>query len=197
MVKPFRFNPESQLGMQEGRDFERNLFSDVRVDDPQYQERLIQLVRKYGERRIPFNELAELIENFQADDPINPSKEFSRDLRLEVAEKLGYEGEDIDRVKIFGALKTPLDIQGADGFISIQILGKKIKRVTLDGTLNQEKLSSGGRADVVFGGEDLPAPVDPKYLKAVDDIANQVIIKLNLRDKKQNPRSIDRDAETM
>lgn len=61
-------------------------------------------------------------------DPTNPKAPLAKDLRIEILDQLGVEDEESDKVKVFTAVGTPLDIfHGVDAFVEID--GKVI---TLD-----------------------------------------------------------------
>ena len=134
-----------------------------------------------------FFEAVALVESFPAEDPTQPSKPILRDLRLQVAEKLGMEDEDLDRIKAYTSVDSPLDILfGGDMFLRID--GRDPDRasvyITFDYTTNPDKKTT--KADVLI--KELPDPdlEEEKYIKAVDEVAldaHKVFLKGGMRRK--------------
>lgn len=112
-------------------------------------------------------------------DPTNPKAPLAKDLRIELLDQLGIKDEESDRVKVFTAVGTPLDVfHGVDAFVEID--GKV---VTLDITL-REDISAKRKADIIDATE-LPDPDDEKeaeeYLERVKSIAKKVCQELQER----------------
>src|SRR3989338_1180984 len=91
-------------------------FGKIKTENPQYireSEKCggLDAYRKWGCA-------IELVKKYQPFDPTNPQKPFLKDLKLEMAEVLGLESdEDMDRIKIYTAVNSILDIDfGIDAF---------------------------------------------------------------------------------
>ncbi len=95
---------------------------------------------------IPFRESVRLVEANQPWNPADPSTRGASDLHTQVA--MALELENWDELRLFSALRTPLDIfHGVDAFFEWQ--GRV---VTLDLTCNQKK--DGYKADLMIRPED-------------------------------------------
>ena len=95
-----------------------------------------------GEKKyVNHSDSLDLIRRFATEDPTNPTKQFTRELRLAVIDALKLEeDEDLDRVRFFTAVGTPADIfHGIDGWIEyVQPNGKTVL-VTLDTSLRKKE----------------------------------------------------------
>lgn len=120
------------------------------------------------------NELIELIKQSQTFDPTNPPKDFYRELRFAVLEKLNIPPGKEDDVKVFSALGTPLDVIGIDGFITWQ-KNKKEVLVTLDVSKKEKEY---GAADIIFEEWPTPEENEEEYLAFIDRLANKISGKL-------------------
>lgn len=155
-----------------GREHEFDVFGKFK-ETPGYREALKRMVAGQEKPYVPFRQSVELVERFSGEDPLHPTQEFLRDLRLEVIDKLGL---DEDEVRAYTAVDTPLDrLHGADAFLAIK--PRRAKRetvVTLDATLLDAKLTGqqASKADVLVG--DVPRPESDRYLDSVERYAIQV-----------------------
>jgi hypothetical protein len=70
-------------------------------------------------------------------------------------------------------VNTPLDVIGIDSFIVLE--DDRPRVVTLDATLQREKLEKPQKADIVFS--ELPDPEinEEEYLQEVDKIADRIV----------------------
>lgn len=172
-----------------------NLFEDqaigiVKTQSPEYQKELSRIRQEEAEQGmkngyIRFRKAVELAKKFQPYDPTNPTKQFAKDLRIEVLDKMIERGwieeteEDQDRVKFYTASGTPLDtLHSADAFVEFQDKAGKLHRVTFDLTTNPNKRAY--KENIVV--QELP---DPKleeetedYHVAIKNYAEQVIAKI-------------------
>ncbi|MDO8523067.1 MAG: hypothetical protein Q7S12_02165 [bacterium] len=87
---------------------------------PEYLKELKDVQKKNG--YVSYEDSLHLVRKFSPYDPINPAKPFLNDLRIEFIDALGFtKDEDMDRIKIFTAVGSPLDHwHGADVFIEIE-----------------------------------------------------------------------------
>jgi hypothetical protein len=153
---------------------------------------------------LPFWKAVELVKKLQPSDPTNPAKGFLKDLRLEVIDTLlnfssekikenpkikNFQvnlGSDEDRVKIFTAVGSPLDIyHGVDGFIEFEGKNGKKQIVTFDVSLDKLKMNKQPRANIILIGE-VPDPTrgkneeeknknTTKYFEVLNKIAQEVV----------------------
>jgi hypothetical protein len=172
-----------------GPEYEFDLIGEIKTDDPAYQAELLKLqleakARGYNPRQtnsLPFREAIELTKKFQPSDPTNPQKDFAREMRLSLAEKLNLESdEDMNRLKFFTSVGGPLDAHGIDGFFVFSYTDKdgrtKECAVSFDVTRNPKK-DEATKADFLIGG-DIPDPSDDgfnekDYLEKIDDYAEK------------------------
>lgn len=114
-----------------------------------------------------------LVKNLQKPDydPTNPRKGIAHDLRIEVIDQLNLTDVEADRVKIYSATKTPLDIIGIDAFITWQPKpGGPEYYVTFDITEHMER-KTGKEADIVFSEPPDPEENEKAYLEEIEAIA--------------------------
>lgn len=120
----------------------------------------------------------ELVRKTQEDNPINPKKEFARDLRLEVAELLEFESDDdLKRVRVYGAVETPLDIKhGTDGFIEyVDVRGKThIYRFDLTANPMKSEDKFNKKGSLIIGEIPDPQHETKLYLEKVAEVAKEV-----------------------
>jgi hypothetical protein len=129
---------------------------------------------------LSYEKSVQLAREFQRDDPVNPSQNFVKDLRLAIIEKMmdrGYlaRGNE-DHVKFFSALGTPLDIfHGIDAFVEFAdgVNGSHI--VTLDETTDHEKMLSGHKAQILFSPPSDAVEDEAAYLHDIDQLANDAV----------------------
>lgn len=170
-----------------GKEYEFDLVGEIKIDDPAYKQELAKLqeavrARGYQPKRsdsLPFREAVELTKKFQPGDPTNPQKDFAREIRLALAEKLGLENDqEMNRLKFYTSVGSPLDAHGIDGFFTFSYIDAqgypKECVVSFDVTRNPDK-DETLRADLLIGG-DIPDPSDQgfnekEYLKKIDEYA--------------------------
>jgi hypothetical protein len=125
---------------------------------------------------LPYGRAQEIIREFYPEDPTNPKKEFAKDLRLEICDRLELDEEEADCVKFYSAVGTALDrFHGVDGWFEIDLdseeFGTLHAEVTMDATKRPDKLEDGYKADMVVG--EIPAPDEDGYLEATEKYADQ------------------------
>lgn len=130
---------------------------------------------------LPFNEALALVREAQTQDPMNPQRKFMRDVRDAVIKRLRLDPKDAAKnLGIYSAIRTPLDsYHGVDAFIELRANDGGAKLVTMDATLNQEKLEADrAKANVLIG--EAPEHIDhPKeYQDFIDKIADQIVAHL-------------------
>lgn len=169
------FSPERYHGYR-GRELEADLFGVVDVTNPRYMSAFRSVANEKG--YVSYKDAMELVRDFQpGGDPRNPGKDFFRELRLAVAEKLGLESDkDLERISCFTSVRTPLDVwHGVDAFIEVQENGGKKSCVTFDATLNPDKVP---KADIVVGDLPIAEEDEEGYLRAIDATADDVVKRL-------------------
>ncbi len=169
-----------QFHKYRGREFEADMLGEIDIFDPKFQRALKEIVERVGKRYVPYKDALDLARQFQSGDPKNPKKDFLRELRLAVAKRLGYEtDEQLDRIGAYTALKSPLDVfHGVDGFIEVKEPNRPAEVVTLDLSLNPDKIAKGAKADIVVG--DLPDADEDEaaYLKELASLAEVIVAKI-------------------
>jgi len=174
-----------------GKEYEFDLLGKLDTENPAFRAELKKLQeaavnRGYHPKQadsLPFREAVALSKKFQPSDPTNPVREFAKELRLALADKLGLESdEQLDKLKIFTTLGGPLDAHGVDGFVSfICAVGNGGEReflVSFDVTKNPNKDEAPKAAELLIGG-DIPDPGDEnykeeEYLKIIDGYAGKM-----------------------
>lgn len=184
MSRGQEFRGGDYRGMQAGKEYEISYLGSIRVGadyDKAYQEALHKNPRANPETGyLPYEAAVELVKKFQPGGPeaeTNPQRDFMRELRLAVLEKLDLEEADeniTDNLKTFTAVGSPLDVfHGIDAFLTFQDKNKKKKAVvTIDISLRKK---SQFKADICEDDE-IPSPEEDEgeYLKRIDTLAGQV-----------------------
>lgn len=171
-------------GMQTGKEYEISYLGTIKISDDYlkaYQEALLKDLRANPETGyLSYNTAMELIKKFQPGDKeavTNPQRDFMRELRLSVLEKMNLSEEDekkTDNLKSYTAVGSPLDIfHGVDAFLTFKDENKKKTAVvTIDISLRQKVQF---KADICEYGE-IPPPEEDEgeYLKRIEHLAEQV-----------------------
>ena len=169
-----------------GREFEYDLFWKMDVTSLAYRRELERLADRNG--YVNYQNAVSLVKKFQLQDPTNPEKDFSRELRLAVEEKLGLKTPDeMDRVKIFVSINSPLDRHGVDAFITYEEGGIEYL-ISLDATRRGEKQIEGGKADIIVSDLADPDEDEEGYLEEINQYAEEAAEKIKekrLEDRKQ------------
>lgn len=185
-----RFETLQEVG---GKLSEHGALGAIDIRSPEYQSAYVafvqrnrQLLEKFRargirsltkeERKKLFSEGVKMVESLPAENPTHPQKPLLRDLRLGVANLLELQGEDIDLVKIYSSIGTPIDrLFGADVFIRLDdVAGKHGIYATFDYTTGRKKLKESG-ADVLIANLPDPDLAEAEYLKAVDGVAYDAV----------------------
>ena len=160
---------------------EASLFGDVTKGPGsfKYQDVLKKHPTKKG--YLPFDNALVLVREAQIQDPMNPQRKFMRDLRDMVIFKMNMDkNKAAHNLGIYSAIRTPLDLyHGVDAFIELQTSDGKLKIVTMDATLNKEKLDTEkAKADILIG--EVPEHIDhpQEYKDFIDKIADQIVLRL-------------------
>jgi hypothetical protein len=187
-VRTFR-TPEKSTRDYSGRELELDLFGSMDIGNPKYKAELARATTDPISGYVPFQPSMELVRKFQPAPATEPKKDFFRELRIAVQEKLGVDiGKDPDSVKAFTAVGSPLDkFHGTDAFISYTDKGRECL-VTLDASLRPEKQAYGWKADLIIG--DVPTPEDDEkgYLEVIAAYAGQIAEKIR--------QDMERDSRT-
>ncbi len=127
------------LGMQEGKRLEYDVLGNIEKSF-QYSADEAILRKKYGEK-VPLMKVMALVKKYQPKkwDPVNPSKPFLKDLKLEIGDLLKLPENDLDKIKTFTAIDSLLDTHfGIDAFLTVEKDGREFF-VTYDLTANPDK----------------------------------------------------------
>jgi hypothetical protein len=170
--------------------YEHNLVGGVDVERLGYEQEIKKLQEKAkqsgwkisGERYLPFPYAIELAKRFQnGNDPINPQKDFAREFRLAMAERLGLiEEKELNRLKFFtcaGGEKSPADFfHGLDFFVSFK--DEQGKEIIFPGDVTKDAQKSQ-KADFLVGG-DIPDPGqenfnEKEYLELIDHYSQEAV----------------------
>lgn len=155
-----------------GRLNERDVFGEFKMTDEAKKA-----FRSAAEERgyIAYSKVIDLIRRFPSEDPTNPQKPFAKELRMAVIEALDLEDEeDMARIRFYSAVGTALDIfHGIDGWIELQLEEGPPVLVTLDVTLNTQKLEH--KADIIIQEITDPSQNEDRFLEQVEQYALQVI----------------------
>ncbi|HRY52648.1 MAG TPA: hypothetical protein P5089_02220 [Candidatus Portnoybacteria bacterium] len=172
-----------------GPEYEFDLLGEIKTEDSAYKKELAMLQEKAKARgyqpkqanSLPFREAVELTKKFQPGDPTNPQKDFAREMRLALAERLGLESDaEMNRLKFYTSVGGPLDAHGIDGFFVFSYVDKEGRTkecaVSFDVTKNPNK-DEAAKADLLIGG-DVPDPSDAdfsedEYLKKIEEYAKR------------------------
>lgn len=143
--------------------------------DADYKNALLKLQEKAGKNGyVGFNDSVDLVKKFQPWDPSNPGKDFARDIRIEIIDRLNLaKEEDMERVKFYTAVGSPLDVfHGVDAFLEYAGEEGEIYRVTFDLSLDPGK-EEKHKADLVVKELSDPQTETEKYLEEVAQIAEK------------------------
>lgn len=130
---------------------------------------------------LPFDEALVLVREAQTQDPFNPQRKFMKDLRDAVIKKLRLDPKDAAKnLGIYSAVRTPLDsYHGVDAFMELRTSDGIVHLVTMDATLNQEKLDADrSKANILVGEVPEHIEHEREYNNFIDGIADQVIAHL-------------------
>lgn len=165
-----------------GTEFEHDLFGTVDVRNPKYQEAL-KKVSQDAKGYVNYNDSMDLARHFQPAPPDGPKKEFAKELRNEVADKLGLEDKD---VLFYTAVKTPLDLwHGTDAFLTVKTVEGEFT-VKLDASLRDKEEH---KADILVTGVPDPNLNEDAFTKAIDGIAAEVLRIIETKKKESERRN--------
>jgi len=112
---------------------------------------------------------------------LDPSPVIAKDLRIAVSDALGLSAEEEKYLRFYTTVGTPADYKlGVDAFVEWEDPETgRIRRVTIDVTLNKRKIDERSmKADVVIG--ELPDAVQEEddYLESIDSYGHQIATRL-------------------
>lgn len=191
-------SPEHSI-LDSGAYHERDAFGMPMVNREKYDQLYAQMKEKYpsdapdrmGVAYLPRTEAMKLIVDTAL--PLKPKQPFISHLKDKIAAKLG--AEDPKSVRVFSAVKTPLDIyHGVDAFVRYSPPDGRPIDVTLD--ITEQKSKEQYKADVVLTGIE----VDPEHNRrqfeqsvtfAAEDVVKRIKQELDLRHQrsKATPRT--------
>ena len=155
-----------------GTELEYDLFGKVNKG-PEY-EAAYRAMKPDAEGKISWRNAIELAKRFQDGDPVNPKKDFFRELRIAVQEKLNIDtARHPDALKAYSSVQTPLDQMGVDAFMTWEKDGEECL-VTLDATLRVDKIEDGHKADEIITDVPDVEEDEPGYLAAIDVYAGRI-----------------------
>lgn len=122
-------------------------------------------------------------------DPANPEKDFLRELRIEIADRLGIgaDKEALDRLRVYTAVGSPLDLlHGVDAFFEFDKKNGTRLWVFLDITNapahKQEKL---GVMIVDANAIGDPAENEREYQKSIEALAAEIAMKFRTAEARE------------
>lgn len=140
------------------------------------------LLQDAGEHKLPYISFDDALMMVKAgqpwEDPTNPPKDFLRELRIEVADALGIgqDEEALERLRIYTAVGSPLDIlHKIDFFIEYEQKDGSISRVKCD--LTEDPARKKNMGDIlVIDANAIGDPVndDKRYLDALQGLAKNI-----------------------
>lgn len=176
---------------------ESEMVGSIDTDDPDYRRAAEQwyganggLVQKFREGRLSERERAalfsgawRLIENLpeyrqRPERTTNPPSPLLRDLRIAVADRLEFVSEeDLDRIKAFTAVGTPIDKHlGIDFFLRVDPKDRARLPIHVSGDYTIEEGKERTRADVLVKQLPNPDTDDEAYVAAVDQVADAFVL---------------------
>jgi len=174
-----------------GREFEYDLFGKMDTSSPRYKAELQKIASPNG--YVSYAKALELVKKFQSQDPTNPDKDFLRELRDAVTEKLRLDtAEEMERIKTFSSLGSPLDkFHGVDAFLAYEENDKEYS-VSLDATRRKEKQEEGWKADIIIS--DLPSPEEDEeqYMREIEKYAEEITEKIKARKRQEKQKAVPR-----
>jgi len=185
---------ENFIGGGEGTEFEWDIFGAVDTKNPEYQKELAKVTKQNG--FVFEHDALKLVKKFQPEDPRNPERAFARDLRIEIIDQLGLtEEKDMDRVKFYTAIGTPLDKwHGIDGFFEIEEANGQIIRITLDATtIDKEEKNKRGqeiKADIVVGEKWLNLADEEKLPEKIKEFAKEIVNIFKAKEQEMNEKTV-------
>lgn len=160
-----------------GREFysgkmnERDVFGEPKRG-PGFREAFTAKARENG--YLNFEDALELVRKHLVQDPTNPVKPFSNELRLAVIDALGLETEEeMDQVRFYSAVGTPADVfHGVDAWMEYETPDGEKLIVTLDATRNPSK--DAAKADLIITEIPDPSEDEDKFLEQASAYGDRV-----------------------
>jgi len=158
-----------------GHHYEEQIFGKPTVK-PEF-DRLAEALPEDENYSVRLRKLLELYGQNYLSDPTEPTGPAFNDLRLAVLDLLPVTPDEYDNLKAYSTIGVqPIDYgMGVDAYFEFK--DPKTGRtayVTLDASLNQDKLDSAIRADELIS--ELPSPLEDEsaYLEAVEKLAREI-----------------------
>ncbi len=163
---------------------------------PKWEESLKQTARKEGAvphldayrtyqefksgRYVPYREALAFVQDAYPLDPHNPQKPFAKELRIEIADKLGLQTtEEMRRIKLYSTLNSPIDrFHGVDAIVVYDDPKYGTIRVTIDETENTQKIGAEHKADILMYGVTAEPEDETKFLQSVGLWADEIAAKI-------------------
>jgi len=150
-----------------GRDLEADVLGTPKFDKKRYRDLLANNQEPGG--FVARGKIIRIIRDAYTGDPANPEKDAPQEVLINLRELLGFEDdEDIDRVRFYSAVGTPLDIfHGTDGWFEIKTDNGSLIEITVDITQNTnlDLEEAKRKADLI-----LVETSDPSLLGTVREI---------------------------
>ncbi|KKQ00903.1 MAG: hypothetical protein UW15_C0038G0004 [Parcubacteria group bacterium GW2011_GWC1_44_10] len=165
-------------------------FGEIRQTEPYLRE----LKKAQNERGyVSWEDSLKLVRKFSPYDPTDPhNKPLLNDLRIAFIDELGFTKEkDMNRVKIFTAVGSPLDVwHGIDAFIEVEdgngrtskIIGFDAKEMA-DSSETREHVHDK-KADIIIFMKDVPdaEAESKKYVAKMEEVAKEAVRVLKTRE---------------
>lgn len=183
---------ENFVGGGEGTDFEWDIFGAVDTKNPEFQKELAKVTKP--NEFVFFPDAMKLVKKFQPGDPRNPERALARDLRIEIIDQLGLtEEKDMDKVKFYTAIGTPLDKwHSIDGFFEIELENGITVRITLDATTidTEKKIKRGQeiKADIIITEKELDLGNEKNLPEKITGIAKDIVEVFKTKQEQNNKK---------
>jgi len=182
MASPYYESREDRSGKL----FEHFLFGDITAGKNTIRYR--EMLKKYAAKNqgkgnpayLPFQDALDLARDAQGGDPSSPQKKFMRDVREAVMRRMRLSEKEARNLGIYSAVGTPLDVyHGVDAFVAFKQPQGKERIVTMDATINKEKIAEERiKAQIMIAEVPDPQEQAKEYQTFVENIAGKIVIEL-------------------
>lgn len=180
-----------------GKENEAEFLGAVAQDNPAY----LKLLKKHGlnpespeydehgkPAYLSFKDAVKIARESQPwQDPHNPEKDFLRDLRLAVADELGVPEAELERVRAYTAVGSPLDrMHGINFFVEDAKPGGRIPFRAFGNLVTADFEKKRKKKGVVYVNArtiDNPENTEGEYLKKIGEIAKQIANAIREKEK--------------
>lgn len=183
-----------------GREAEKGFLGEADNANKKYRASLLRrgipegLLQNMPEQELPYISFRDALDMAKIaqpwKDPTNPEKDFLRDLRIEVADRLGIGNDEqaLDRLRAYTAIGSPLDLlHGVDCFMEYEKKNGANLRVFMDITNDPEhKKGKPGVLTIDANAIGDAADNAKKYLESIETLAAEIARKFRMLESKSN-----------